>query len=447
MEEKEQGGISLGDIFRTIFSQKWLALLLVAVITIVGAIGIYFYGNSKVNYSVSFVLQLPNTGDATSTSYTYPDGESFYFTDIVSLANLKKVASREEFKSVDVDKMVRNSQISISRTVDKLDSESTDGVYDLNYTIKVKASCFDSEDAARDFIEALVSFPREYIEQMDIDYDKSLTTSKSAKIYGEKLDLLKGQTVYIQSKYNELINAYGSEFVISDGRTLSQCVNEIDSYLTQDLFASLKNKAEEQHYIMSGDTASEERLKYESELYSKKLDKTEAEATLRGLKELQSSGTVIYDEIISLTREIARLDKEIDILNQYIASYDKTDKIANAEFEAEIKKVEETVSKFTADIKPVASYLYGKVTKINYLNTRVIEAEGGTGLVTSVLVSLVAGLVVAMIVAYIVGRVKMKKAAVVEVEPVPVYHEAQLQIAATNDESDDIPDNEKKEDK
>ena len=59
MEEKEEGGISIGDIFRTIFSQKWLALIITAVITVVGTVGIYFYGSTKVDYSVLSCCSCP----------------------------------------------------------------------------------------------------------------------------------------------------------------------------------------------------------------------------------------------------------------------------------------------------------------------------------------------------------------------------------------------------
>ena len=124
-----------------------------------GTVGIYFYGSTKVDYSVSFVLQLPNTGDATAISYTYPDGERFYFTDIISRDNLKKVAERTEFSSIDVDSMVRGDNISIKRTVDEIYTDSTEGVYDLNYTIKVKAKYFNDEDSARRFIEAIAIVP------------------------------------------------------------------------------------------------------------------------------------------------------------------------------------------------------------------------------------------------------------------------------------------------
>ena len=54
--ENGEGGITLGYIFRTIFSQKWLALIIAAVITVAGALGLYFMGKSGTVYSVSFVL-------------------------------------------------------------------------------------------------------------------------------------------------------------------------------------------------------------------------------------------------------------------------------------------------------------------------------------------------------------------------------------------------------
>ena len=236
--ENGEGGITLGYIFRTVFSQKWLALIIAAVITVAGALGLYFMGKSGTVYSVSFVLQLPKTGEASTTSYTYPDGESFYFTDLISYENLMQVASRKDFEGIDVETMVKSNDISIIRSVDKLDEDSKDGVYDLNYTVKVKAKYFENEDKARSFIEAITAFPREYISQMNINYDQSLTSSKSAVTYDEQLTLLKNQAQYIQSKYGALIGAYGNEFVVGDGRTLGQCKNEVDAYVAKDLFGS-----------------------------------------------------------------------------------------------------------------------------------------------------------------------------------------------------------------
>ena len=441
--EKEEGGITLGYIFRTIFSQKWLALIVAAVITIAGSLSIYFMGKGKREYSVAFVLQLPNTGDASSTSYTYPDGESFYFTDLISSENLRAVASRDGFKNIDVENMVKNGDISIARTVDRVDEESKDGVYDLNYTIKVNAKYFEDEDEARDFIEALTVFPREHISSMNIDYDQSLTTSKTAITYSEQLSLLRSQAYYIQSKYGELIGAYGREFVVSNGKTLAQYKDEIDAYISQDLFTALIEHAEENSYVKSN---AEAKLKYESELYSQKLALKRAQDTLKGLTEFQqdTSSTIIHDEIISLNREIATLQQRIKILEDYIAAYDNENKVAPAEYETEIAKVEAVVTGFTEGIKPVASYVYGKVTKINYLSTKVVKAEGGYGIIMSAGIGLVLGLVIAAVVAYIVGWNKQRKTATADsAKAIPVYGDAQLQTAVTVDDEE----NEDKKDK
>ncbi len=436
--ENGEGGITLGYIFRTVFSQKWLALIIAAVITVAGALGLYFMGKSGTVYSVSFVLQLPKTGEASTTSYTYPDGESFYFTDLISYENLMQVASRKDFEGIDVETMVKSNDISIIRSVDKLDEDSKDGVYDLNYTVKVKAKYFENEDTARGFIEAITAFPREYISQMNINYDQSLTSSKSAVTYDEQLTLLKNQAQYIQSKYVALIDAYGNEFVVGDGRTLGQCKNEVDAYVAKDLFGSLITRAKENSYIKSG---TEEKIRYESELYSKKLALARAEETLKKLIEFQTNtgSTIIYDEIISLNREIATLNQEMEIIRGYLAAYSDESKIAPAEFEAEIAKVEATVAKFTEDIKPISSYVYGRVTKINFLNSRVVEVEGGRGIIMSGIIALIAGVVIAAVVAFIVGWSKQKKVKIEKVVGVPVYGEAQLQIAAA-DESDDEED-------
>ena len=430
--EREEGGITLGQIFRTIFSEKWLALIIAAAITIVGTLGLYFTGKRNEVYSVSFVLQLPNTGDASSTSYTYPDGESFYFTDLISPENLKAVASRDGFKDINVDKMVKEGDISIVRTVDKVDDDAKDGVYDLNYTIKVKSKYFEDDDEARDFIEALTAFPREHISSMDIDYDQSLTTSKSAITYEEQLILLNNQATYIQSKYNELIIAHGREFVINGGKTLAQYKDEIDAYISKDLFTSLKALADKYGYVKS----SEAEYKYRGDLEAIDQALTRATATREELLKFADRGSVIYDEIILISREIATLTQQKEFISAYINSCENAIE-APQDFRDEVKNIEDMVTEFTEGIKPVASYVYGKVTKINYLSTKVIEVEGGFGILLSAVIGLVAGLVIAAIAAYVVGWNKQKKAAVGGNANVPVYGEAQLQAAVTEDTEDE----------
>ena len=81
--EKEEGGVTLGYVFRTIFSQKWLALLIAAVITVAGTLGLYFLGKTNEVYNVSFVTNLP--GSQSSASYfEFPGGHTQHLTEAVS---------------------------------------------------------------------------------------------------------------------------------------------------------------------------------------------------------------------------------------------------------------------------------------------------------------------------------------------------------------------------
>ena len=97
--EREEGGLSLGDLFRIIFSQKWLALIIFIVVTALAAFGIYYVkGVMSKHYDVSFTFNLPKTEEGgpssktTSSAVAYPDGTPFYFTDMVSLKTLKSVS-------------------------------------------------------------------------------------------------------------------------------------------------------------------------------------------------------------------------------------------------------------------------------------------------------------------------------------------------------------------
>lgn len=437
--EKEEGGVTLGYIFRTIFSQKWLALIIAAVITIAGTLGLHFIGKRNEVYSVSFVLQLPNTSgtNTTTTSYTYPDGTSFYFTDLISAKNLKEVASRDDFKGVEVDKMVKAGDISITREVDSVVDNSQNGEYDLNYTIKVKAKYFDDEDVARDFIDALISIPRQHILSMNIDYDQSLTASKLTVTYEEQLTLLKNQAVYIQSKYDELIEAYGKEVVVKDGKTLSYYQTQLlpligSSDKDDGNIDILKNKAIVNSYLMydeNGQPLEAALSKYESEKIKKEREKTIMENALQVALSKFEDTSVILDtnEIFKYTEQIAQLTQEITEIDAFLSK-----KVVDKNFEKEVSAVESEVERLTKEFGEIASNVYTTKTTVNYLNASVIEVEGGRGLLMSVGLSLVAGILLAAIVAYIVGWSKQKKAGATQSAAVRPQNEAQLQAAATD---------------
>lgn len=430
MSEAE-GGVSVSYIFRTIMSQKWIALIIAAVITVVGTVGLYFWGKRSEVYTASFVLQLPDSGEVTTTSYTYPDGESFYFTDLISSENLKAVASRDEFKGIDVNKIVKEGDISISREIDRVD-DSKEGVYDLNYTIKVKAKYFKSENVARAFIEALTVFPQEHISAMSIDYDDSLTSSRSKLTYEEQLSALKSQTLYIQSKYAELIESHGGEFVVEDGKTLASYKKVIDDYIKTDLFSSLTALANKNGYVKS----REAQYKYESKLTEVEEQLNLAVSTRNELREFAKEGSVIYDEIITISREIATLTQQQEYLKKYIESCEGQVEPPE-DYTDEVERVESSVTGFTEGLKSVAPQVYGRVTKVIYLSPAIVVVEGGRGIVMSLALSLFAGIVLALVIAFIVGYCRQRvKPASVKAAPPAEETVASDEAAATAEKPD-----------
>ncbi len=435
--EREEGGISIGDIFRTILSCKWLALVIAAVITVGGAVGLYFYGASKQEYSVTFVMYMPGSGNS-PVSYTYPDGTRFHFTDLVSVENLQRVKENsakkeiDEFADVNVDAMVRNGDISIIREL--LETAQGSGAFEANYTIKVNSSYFKNREVAKNFIRELVNLPAEHLANMEITYDAYLSSAEEALTYNDRITFLRNQAVYLRNNYDSFITTYTGSFVIKGGKMLTAYRSALDVYISNGEFERLKNEAIKNGYIRSLEDLAE----YESKKFEKERQLVMEQAALDNLLSLtpesQSSVIVDADKIISQTKVVKQLEQDIEDLKNYISS-----KNVNAEFENSVKALEAKVEGFTDEFKSVAAFIYDTVNTVNYSNADIVVAVGGFGILKSVLISLVAGVVIALIAAYIAGYVKQKKTVVKTSSAVtsPVFAEAQAQAAVTKDEDND----------
>lgn len=407
--EREERGLSFGDICRIMFSQKWLALAIVIIVTVAASLGMYYRNKSGEVYSSTFLLQLPNT-ISTSTVYTYPDGDSFYFTDLTTLDNLKDAASLAGLNGLDVDKMVKRGDISIVRTINKIDETSIEGnihsIYEFSYTIEIKAKYFKSESEASSFVKAIVSLPVKHIGSMELDYDKSLTSSKSATTYVEQLNLLEEQILFVRSEYANLANEFGDSFILENGKSLAGYIAELDAYLENDIFSALKARANDGGYIKNKELA----YQYENELLAVEHKLELAEATRDELLQFAKEGVVFSDELVNISREIANLMQQKRFLeDNYIESL-KNDKSTPKDFTDELQAVENAVTKFTEDLEPVESYIYGKVTKVDYLSSKVVEIKGGSSIIKTALICFVVAIVAAAVIAFIVGyAVKQSK--------------------------------------
>ncbi len=421
-EEKEEGGISLGDIFRTIFSQKWLALIIALVITLAGTLCIYFISNnSKREYTASFVLNLPGD-DANGGNYVYPDGNVFYYSDIVSLDNLESVKeANSSFGNIDVTKMAKEGDITISRTRNQLSAEN----YESIYTINVKANYFSGEDVAREFISAIANQPGDHLTQMEIDYDGKIIAARAATDYENELGYLQDQVKYLIGQYEILAEEYKQDFVINEGKTLQNYLEEARAYVKNNTLSNLVTQAREGGYLKDNSLVA----KYQVELIQAKKDLEDAEYTLQKMISATSDQTQNAEAIRVQSEKRNTLYRKVEYLTKYTSH--TTADVPEA-YKSAINAAYGEVEKFTEDFKQAASTVYGTAATVSFTTSNIIKTVGETGLVFSLLISLVVGIVVAAIVAYIVGRVRGKKAK--KQEAAPENTEAAAQAAATDEE-------------
>ena len=437
-EEEREGGITLGYIFRTIFSQKWLALIIAAVITIVGTLGLYFMGKKNEEYSVLFVSKIPDSENS-PLNFVFPDGKEFRYETMISIENLETVkASDELFKNIDVKKMYEKGDISINRILAETVAGSKE--YEATYKISANTKYFQSKIVARDFLSELSQFPIKYLSDMKIDYDRYLEASESAIQYDKQLDYLNSQAYFLSEGYTSFINTYGDNFVVKDGKTLSYYHTQLQAFLNRGDIDLLKNTALENSYVKcdeNGEPLKEAIAKYRSEEFEKKREKKIAEDALQiALDKMLSSSeghssTIILDTetVMKYTEQIAKLEKELEEIGDFINKSQ-----VNAEFDSEVSGVAAKLIELTDEFSSVASTVYSSRTILSYLNTSVVEVDGGRGLVMSAVIGLVAGIVIAAIVAYAVGWSKQKKAETAANAGAPVQSAPRLEAAATDAE-------------
>lgn len=405
--EEEKNGITLGEIFRTIFSQKWLALLLAVAITLVCAVCIvYVYNPSQRDYSVAFKLDLPG-GNETAETYRYPDGTPFHYLSLASSDTLNEIKADggDEFAGVDVALMVKKGDISITEHV-----VVTSGIVDRTYTVKVNASYFANTDSAKKFISSIAEFPVKYLSGINIEYIAALKLYEGSDDYARQIEYLRNQLSFLQQKYNSLIAEYGNEFVIENGKTLKSYLAEVNAYGESAEFVNMKAELKAGKCVKNEDCLKN----YQLELEQVKEDLEDAQSVLESMTKGQPDAQASTEAIKAQAEKVAALNRkksDLEVFTAAGAAVIDTEGV----FAARLKTVADKLGVFTDSLKNVTDKVYQNASSVFYINSNVVVVTGGIGTLTSLILSLIVGVVVAAIVAYIVGYSKNKKALAVAV--------------------------------
>ncbi len=395
--EEEKNGITFKDIFRTILSQKWLALMVAVVVAIVCVFVMYFgYGPSNAKYVSSFTINMEVDENGKTC---YPDGHTFNFRQLVSENSLKAVKeSSGTFKDIDLNGL----GLSLEEKV------PTDGTNNASvvYTLHVNASSFRTKKIASDFVKAVTN-TAEYEVRTWIDkYGEGIAANyNSVSGYERKLEYLSSTLTEIKNKFQKMKGDLTAEIAAVGNLQYSA-----------DL---LKNELYSNVYESDVD-ALKSAVFYLGELNAELNQVNEVLANLISMGADGAAGTTIVingaDVIASYSERKIILTEKIkyyeDVLADYKSgnSYNIPETVEKKDGEeAFAGKLEGLLNSESKLVKDVFTYEYLEKSSVVVFVGEVVSKEGSTGLLTSLVIGVVAGVIVAAVVAYIVGWHKLKK--------------------------------------
>ncbi|MDE6075590.1 MAG: hypothetical protein K2G26_04055, partial [Clostridia bacterium] len=156
---EEDNGLTFMDILKVIFKRIWWVLgATAACLLIVVLVTQLWYNKREQYFSVNYEIVYPD-----SASGKYPDGSDLLASDAISLSTLTQIRdgayssaeNAEEFKNIDVEKMLSEDGISIAEEV----TQTAGGGIKRTYNLTVSAKYFSSDAQAVAFIRTVAVYP------------------------------------------------------------------------------------------------------------------------------------------------------------------------------------------------------------------------------------------------------------------------------------------------
>ena len=425
MEEYEEEGISLGQIFKVIFRRWKLLLFITGIIFVVGLLGSQLiYNKLKSNYQTTIVYNAIGVNDG-----TYADGSLFNYRDLVNLETLEKVkASKEEYNNIDVKSMYEKENISISKNIVQDETKTSTSI---NFSLSARAKYFSSANQAKNFFSDLLNVPvnKTISIPVEANHTVNLDSYVRSNNYDEQIAYLKAQFDYLNSHYDNLISKYGDEdsnISATDNLKISEYKLELNSYFETHKFSELENILTSKKYVkdFSNNRAKLE-IRRDALLENIECNQLIIDNLYKQIKRLCGMDedstdpvdlrTVPSSEVYSpLTTQIANLVVSITTMQNEVNKIN--DQIAQsggnaAEIEAFEKNLNDYYEKLVSETeiyKNVSKSVVQNNTSFNYVS-KSITSTGGLSLIISIVLFLVGGFVVAAIVNLILDRKYLKE--------------------------------------
>ena len=412
----EEDGVSLGQIFKVMFLRWKLLLIITASVFIVGMLGTQLiYNRMKAYYSTS--VEYVNV--INDDEETFVNNSKFNYRDIIKLDNLKAIKSSDtKFDSINIEKLVDEEDISISKTINEQTKKSV-------YTVKVKGKYFNSSETAKEFLNKLLNSPVNELSKLVENANNKLylTGYDNSIDYESQIEALYDEISLIDSKYTKLLDIYVEAKVddkdmasiqIALQNKYGKTVDE-DKKVSYKVIDDLKNELLKKNFVKDFDK-NKNALINEKEALEKQInDNNDIIKALEDKIDLYNTkySNLTNDAYTPITTEITKLITENSKMNNQIlviqSQLDNNggDATERAAFEAKLtalyNELKTEANNYTTNSKDVVN-LYAKAET----NGKALTSTGDLGIIISALLSLVAGLIIACIVNLIIDREKLK---------------------------------------
>lgn len=415
---EEENGLSFGEILKVIFRKVWWVVGAVAAgILVLVLVSQLWYNKNNQFYSVEYEVVFPDVSDG-----KYPDGSALLAADSISYRTLTSIVNgeysddgkKDEFKNIDVEKMVTADGINITEQL----TQQVSGGVKREYTVTVMAKYFKDGAQAADFLRKVAQYPVNRAKSViaDKEYGIYFPVYENAQTYEEKIAALLSQKQYIESNYNSI--------------SISDTSVTVNLALLNTVFTSTQRQSLNDTIVAKGyvyDTASYKAdadtrmaaLEKQISDNANVIEKLQAERSSVSNSPSQSDGLDVI--VNAYDSEIAKLIvKNGELSNELLTIADKLVKIEaytdpeNAayaekqEFDAQLEQYKVQLTEATETLKSVTEGVYQKNSNVIF-GSNVIAKQGGLSTIVAALLGAVIGLLASAIVICIVDLPKYKR--------------------------------------
>ena len=323
---------------------KWWVLGFTVGCAVVGFIGFKFILNPMRSvFTGTYKYELAGKMEENG-SYRLIDGTTFDYQDVVSKEVLEEVkASREEYKSIDVEKIHKSNAIAVERILESSKNSKTqeETTVDISYKITAKTNVFPKGDVGKQFVDDLVNYPKQMstkaIENCGItSYIDDSTQNES---FEKQLYALRNQYNAIVASYKELsadfsgmtstgqpgesVSSAYSSFLSKYSDGAIDAVKVLEGRMYSDFYVDYEvghedEKIAEIRLLCNSYIDNKKTLDSEYEVQKERLDKL-LEARPFTLAAGQSEDHI--KEILELNDKVVELKESADRLGKQLNSY------------------------------------------------------------------------------------------------------------------------------